>query len=210
MAVVPQQLLGHHPLVAMACAVCTVLADMVLLAHRARQRVGVGHRRHAHVERGVEHGHVGQLGIGGHAVLDDRGLAVVVEGCQRRHLQDLGEHVLRYQGGIVEVPAALHDAVADALDLDVHRGQALQHAIDGGGMVGEERVLHHLLATELGVAEDTAILADALAIALGEHLAGVGIHELILERGAAGVDDQHVHRGPPLGPLGAAPGLVIR
>ena len=52
-------------------------------------------------------------------------------------------------------------------------------------------LLHGLLAG--GLIGKLAVDADALAQALGQHLLGLGIQQLILQGGAAGVDDQNVH-----------------
>ena len=83
-----QDLLGHHPLVAVARTVCAVLAHVILVAHVLGQRVGVGDLGHGHVERGVEDGHVGQLRILLAAIFDCRGLAVIVQRSERGHLKD--------------------------------------------------------------------------------------------------------------------------
>ena len=50
-----------------------------------------------------------------------------------------------------------------------------------------------LLALELGLVGELAVDADALAQALGQQRAGVGIEQLILQGRASCVDDQNIH-----------------
>ena len=45
----------------------------------------------------------------------------------------------------------------------------------------------------LGLVGEFAVDADALAQALGQHLLGLGVEQLILQRGTAGVDNQNIH-----------------
>ena len=60
--------------------------------------------------------------------------------------------------------------------------------MSGHGNVG---LFHRLLA--LGLVGELAVDADALAQALGQHLLGLGVEQLILQRGTAGVDYQNIH-----------------
>jgi hypothetical protein len=62
-------------------------------------------------------------------------------------------------------------------------------------MVGEVDGLLDLLAT-LAVTEDTVFKTDLLAIALGEDLAGLRVHELELEARATRVENEDVHGTP--------------
>ena len=176
-----QDLLGHHPLIAVARAVGTVLAHVVLIAHVLGQRVGVGDLGHGHVERGVEDGHVGQLRILLAAVFDCRGLAVVVQRGERGHLKNLSHDLIVDDRGIIEVPAALNDTVADAIDRKVGLLELLEHASDSRAMIGERDLLGLLGATVLGVAKDAHVRTDTFAVALGENLTGIGIQKLIFK-----------------------------
>ena len=65
--------------------------------------------------------------------------------------------------------------------------------LDGRLVIRQGDVELLLAATHLGVADERAIDADALAVALGKDLVGVDVEQLVLERGAAGVDDENVH-----------------
>ena len=176
-----QDLLGHHPLVAVARTVCAVLAHVVLVAHVLGQRVGVGDLGHGHVERGVEDGHVGQLRILLTTILNRRGLAVVVQRSQGGYLENLGHDLVVDNCGIIEVPAALNDTMSNAINRKVGLLELLEHASDSRAVIGERNLLGLLGATVLGVAKDAHVRSDTLAIALGENLAGIGIQELIFK-----------------------------
>ena len=191
-----QDLLGHHPLVTVARTVRTVLAHVVLVTHVLGQRVGVGDLRHGHVERGVEDSHVGQLRILLTAILNRRGLAVVVQRSKRCNLKDLSHDLIVDDRGIIEVPATLNDTVADAIDRKVGLLELLEHASDSRAMIGKRNILGLLGATVLGVAKDAQLRADTLAVTLGENLAGIGIQKLIFKARAAGVDNKYVHETP--------------
>ena len=176
-----QDLLGHHPLVAVARTVCAVLAHVVLVAHVLGQRVGVGDLGHGHVERGVEDGHVGQLRILLAAIFDCCGLAVIVQRSERGHLKDLSHDLIVDDRGIIEVPAALNDTMPNAINRKVGLLELLEHASDSRAMIGERDLLGLLSATVLGVAKDAHVRSDTLAVALGENLAGIGIQKLIFK-----------------------------
>ena len=176
-----QDLLGHHPLVAVARTVCAVLAHVVLVAHVLGQGVGVGDLGHGHVERGIEDGHVGQLRILLAAILNRRGLAVIVQRGERGHLKNLGHNLVVDDCGIIEVPAALNDTMPNAINRKVGLLKLLEHTSDSRAMIGERDLLGLLGATVLGVAKDAHVRSDTLAVALGENLAGIGIQKLIFK-----------------------------
>ncbi len=105
--------------------------------------------------------------------------------------------------GLVERLAAMHHAVAHSVDL-LHGAddavvlvhQSVQHSLNGLGMGGHGHVngVQHLLALYLGLVGELAVNADALAQALGQQHAGLGVQQLILQRGTARVDNQNIHR----------------
>ena len=181
MATRAQDLLGHHPLVTVARTVRTVLAHVILVTHVLGQGVGVGNLGHGHVERGVEDGHVGQLRILLAAILNRRGLAVIVQRSKRGHLENLSHDLIVDDRGIIEVPATLNDTVADAIDRKVGLLELLEHARNGAAMIGKRDLLGLLGTTVLGVAKDAHIRSDTLAVALGENLAGIGIQKLVFK-----------------------------
>ena len=173
-----------------------VLAHVVLVTHVLGQGVGVGDLGHGHVERRIEDGHVRQLRILLTAVLDCRGLTVVVQRGERCHLEDLSHDLIVDDRGVIEVPATLNDAVTDAVDRKVGLLELLEHARNGRAMVGEGNLLGLLGTTVLGVAKDAHFRADTLAVTLGENLAGIGVQKLIFKARAAGVDNKYVHETP--------------
>ena len=79
------------------------------------------------------------------------------------------------------MPAALNDAMPNAINRKVGLLELLEHASDSRAMIGEGDLLGLLGATVLGVAEDAHVRSDTLAVALGENLAGIGIQKLIFK-----------------------------
>ena len=132
-------------------------------------------------------------------------LAGVVQGGEGGALLERGHDLVGYQHAARELLAAVDDAVADGVNL-VHGAHdavlgAGELVDDGGyglGVAGQGDVLVEdgLIAHKRGVLEVT-VDADALAQALGEELLALHVDELILQRGAAGVDDQNFHFSLP-------------
>ena len=96
--------------------------------------------------------------------------------------------------------AAVQDAVADSVDLVNGLDNAVLR-IDQNGhdrldrflMGGHGDVLFHLLAACGNLVRQTAVQTDTLTQTLGGDVAGVRVHELVLEAGAASIDNQNVH-----------------
>ena len=116
-------------------------------------------------------------------------------------LQSLHDLIGDEHGGI-EGLAAVHHAVTHSVDflhgadhavLGVH--QSIEHGLDGLGMGGHGHIhgVEHFLALYLGLIGELAVDADALAQALGQQDTGLGIEQLVLQRGTACVDDKNVH-----------------
>ena len=97
--------------------------------------------------------------------------------------------------------AAVDDAVADGVDL-VHgadhavlgAGELVDDGGDGLGVRGEGEVLvkNGLAAHQRGVLQ-VPVDADALAQALGQHVPGGRVHQLIFQGRASCVDDENFH-----------------
>ena len=115
---------------------------------------------------------------------------------ERGHLKDLSHDLIVDDRGIIEVPAALNDTMANAINRKVGLLELLEHASDSRAMIGERDLLGLLGATVLGVAKDAHVRTDTFAVALGENLAGIGIQKLIFKARAAGVDNKYVHETP--------------
>ena len=178
----------------------TVAADLVVLVVLVGQGVDIAVGGHGLVEGGVEHGHHGHAGHDLLTGADAGDVGGVVEGGQGDALLNGGHDlVVNAHGGGELLPAVDHP-VAHRVDLGgglndpvLRAQQGVQHGLDGLGMGG-----HGDLKLVLGVlggdlVGQAAVDADALAQALGQHLAGVGVHELILEGRATCVDDQNFH-----------------
>ena len=60
-------------------------------------------------------------------------------------------------------------------------------------MRGHRDILFELLARGDDLVVQTAVQTDTLAQTLGGDVAGVRVHELVLETGTAGIDNQNVH-----------------
>ena len=170
-----------------------VLADVQAVDDVLREGVVVGLGGHVVVEGGVSDDDVADLREHLAADLDNVGLGVVVERGERGDLTDPGEGLVGDNLGLGEVPTALNDAVADAVDGLVNALEDLEDVLDGRLVIRQGNVELLLAAAHLGVADEGAIDADALAVALGVDLASVDVEQLVLERGAACVDDENVH-----------------
>ena len=118
---------------------------------------------------------------------------------KRGDLTDLGERLVGHDGRLGEVPAALDHAVTDATDGLVNGLENVKDVLDGGLVVGKCDLELLLLAAHLLVADERAVDADALAVALGVDLARVDVQKLVLERRATGVDYENVHDSPLAG-----------
>ena len=183
----------------MAGAVEAVAADLVLLIELIRQGIGVGHRGHGLMEGGVKHGDHGGAGHQGLAGADADDVGGVVQGGQVALLNG-GHDLVGDEDGLGELLAAMDHAVTHRVDLlhgadhavlGIHQG--VQNGLDGLGVGGHGHVgvLDGLLAG--GLIGELAVQANALTQALGQDLLSVGVEQLILQRGAAGVDDKNVH-----------------
>ena len=193
---------GGGPLgdVLVAGAVEAVAADLVLLIELIGQGVGVGHGGHGLMEGGVEHGDHGGAGHEGLTGADADDVGGVVQGGQGVALLDGGHDLVGDEDGLGELLAAVDHTVTHRVDLlhgadhavlGVHQG--VQNGLDGLGVGGHGHVgvLDGLLAG--GLIGELAVQADALTQTLGQDLLSVGVEQLVLQRGAAGVDDKNVH-----------------
>ncbi len=111
-----------------------------------------------------------------------------------------GDDLVVDDAGVEEFHAAVQNPVAHGIDLigggddtvhGVHENG--QNRLDGLGVGGHGDILHDLLT--MGVVGQTAVNVDPLAKTLGGHIAGIGVHELVLQTGRAGVDNKNIHSG---------------
>ena len=156
---------------------------------------------HGGMERGVEHHRfrhliAKQVPAGANALH----VGLVVQRRQGDQAFDALDHLFVYQHGLAEQRPALHHAVADGGYLV----QAFQHAVlridqsvldllEGGGMILHIHVLMQLSAVLRFVGEHTRLHADPFTVSLAQHLFGIHIDQLILQRRAACVDYENFH-----------------
>ena len=182
-------------------AVEAVFPDAVLLVVLVGDRVEVGGRRHGVVEGRVEHGDVGHAREDALAGLDAAEVRRVVQRRQRGAFADDVLDLVGDHGRVVELLAAVHDAVADGLDLL----EAVEHAEFGIDqllanhpqrlvVVCDLRLFLEIASVEALVAQVGFAQPDALDDALGADLFFLHGEHGELERGTAGVDDQDVFR----------------
>ena len=151
------------------------------------------------MESGIEDSHLGGLGHDGLAGADAHQVGGVVEGAQGDALLNGRDARVVDDAALREGHAPVEHPVADGSDLVGGGDDALdrvhhdvQHGLDGLGVGGHGDVLLDVLAAGDLVGQ-TAVDADALAQALGEDLAALRLHKLVLQGGAACVDDQNFH-----------------
>ena len=151
------------------------------------------------MEGGVEHGNLGLVGHDGLAGADTHEVGGVVQGAQGDALLNGGDAGVVDEAGLGEGHAAVQDAVAHGVDLiggldhaidRIH--QDVQNGLDGFGMGGHGDIQHNFIAAGDAVVQPS-VDADSLAQALGGHVAGVRVHQLILQRRTACVDNQYIH-----------------
>ena len=186
--------------VAVRGAVEAVAADLILLIVLVGQSIDVALGGHGLMEGGVKHAHHGHTGHDLLAGADAGDVGRIVERGQGDALLQSSHDLVGNEHGGSEFLAAVHHAVTHSVDLGgtldhaVLAGeQGVQHGLNGLGMGGHgdlELILGVLGGDLMGQA---AVDADALTQALGQHLTGGGVHELILEGRAASVDDQNFH-----------------
>ena len=132
-----------------------VLADVKLVHDVAREGVAPCLLGDVVVERGVGHDHVADGGEHLAANLDDVRLGVVVQRRERSDLTDPTQGLVGHDLGLGEVPAALNDAVANALDLCGVKARLvkdLEDVLHGSLVVGQGHLELLLLAAALLVA----------------------------------------------------------
>ncbi|MNR00131.1 hypothetical protein D3C85_1158930 [compost metagenome] len=126
---------------------------------------------------------------------------------QRRQIEetpDLLLHLVRDEDGALERLAAVYDTMADGVDLRDGRQHAMlgmnkyiQHPADGRCMLQYFIYLVKFGFIRCLMNKQRSVHPDALYSALGEHRTIFHIVQLILQRGAARINDKNVHRRSP-------------
>ena len=154
------------------------------------------------MESGVEHADHGHAGHALLAGLDAGDVGGVVERGQGDAVLQSLHDLIGDEDGAGKGLAAVHHAVTHSVDL-LHGAdhavlfihQCVQHGLNGFGVGGHGHIhsVQGLLALHLGLVGELAVDADALAQALGQQHAGLGVEQLILQGRTACVDDENVH-----------------
>ena len=177
-----------------------IAANLILLIVLIGKGVHIGLSGHGLVKRGVENRHHRSVRHKCLTCLDSDNIGGVVEGGQGVALLNGSHDLPGDENRLGKLLSAMDHPVTHSVDLLhgaddavvlVHQG--IQHSLDGlvvGGH-GHVGLLNRLLP--LGLIGKFAVNADALAQALGQHLLGFRIEQLILQRGTAGVDYQNIH-----------------
>ena len=173
---------------------------MVVFVILGGDGVAIGLRRHGHMERGVEHGDLWRAGHDLLAGFDAHEVGRVVQRAERNAVADGLLAGLVNDAGLNELVAAVQDAVTDGVDLADGLDNAIfridqngQHGFDGFGVAGHGNLAHDFDVLCGNLVRQATVKIDTLAQTLGKDLAGLGVHELILERGTACVDNENVH-----------------
>lgn len=176
-----------------------VAADAVLTRHLGVDRVGVRGLGERLEERGVEDGHVGDVGEQRPRHLDAAHVTRVVQRCERDEPADVLDDGVVDHDGAREQAAALDDAVADGHDVRVLEarpllGEQVEHDAQRRTVVRHVDRALRLAARDL-VGHRALGRADLLDDARGHGLAADGVDQLVLDRRGAGVDDEDARGG---------------
>lgn len=177
----------------------TVTAHFVLRVETVRNRIDVALGGNGLVEGRVKHA---DHGFAGHCLLAGANAGDVCGVMQGRE----GDAVLQRFHDILidddrpgECFACVHHAVADGIDL-IHTGnhavmlirQKSQHLLHCRAVIGEGHIgIINILIR--GCMLDMSANPDSLTQTLGKHLAGIGIHQLILQGRATCINNQYFH-----------------
>jgi hypothetical protein len=164
-----------------------VAADSVVGVELVGNGVAPGVLGQAAVECGVEHGHLRHVRPFLRDGADAEHVGGVVQRRQRVEPFDGTGDLVVDQHGLAEPLAAVHHPVPHRVQLPVpqHLMDGRVHLLEGFGVVCRA---HHLAVALAAVGH-----ADPLDQPLGEHGALGDVAHLVLERGRAGVDDEHEH-----------------
>ncbi len=189
-------------------AVEAVFAQAVLHVPLVGHGVEEGLGRHGLVESGVEDGDLRGVREEFLGDVDAHEVGRIVQGAEGEEIADGGLDLGIHADGVAVDFTAVQDAVAHALDFgrvaeDALFGVGQQrddagHALVVGGEVFFFDELEFLAGGEFLVDDPALGRADLFDEAGGEEGAMVDVfevHELVLDRGAAGVDDEDFHDG---------------
>ena len=177
-----------------------VAAQMVFGVILGGNGIAVCLRGHGHMERGVEHGDLRLARHGLFACFNAHEVGGIVQRAEGDAVADGLLAGLVDDAAFNKLVAAMQNTMADSVDL-IDGFDHTVFRIDQNGHNGLDRllvrrhrnVLFILLAAGRDLVGQTAVQTDALTQPLGGDVAGVRVHELVLEAGAASIDNQNVH-----------------
>jgi hypothetical protein len=183
--------------IAVARAMESVAADLVLVIELARQTVHVGGRRHGLVEGCIEHRDIRCPGHELHRFVDADEVRRIVQRGQFDVLLDRREHgrIDDHRGG--ELFAAMDDAVSDGGDFrniaqypefPVHEG--FGDVCHGSSVVGHGFFEPHSAFRRI-LGEEAAAFSDSFDDTSPETCAAGHAEHFVLERRAAAVEDEY-------------------
>ena len=155
-----------------------IAPDPIRLSKITRNRVRRGRRRQGIEEGGIEDRNMRYVELCARGLNARHGARIVKWG-ERNQILDLIQHVVIDDRRIGEVRPTMHDSVSDGpqahgIKINTLGSKIFLHGLHGRRMIGS-------WATRL---------TDPLDDTLGLHLSRLRHHELVLERGGAGVQDQ--------------------
>ena len=180
-----------------------VAADAVLVVIFIRKRIHVGVRRHRLVEGRIEGDDLRDRRQDRLDGMDAEQVGRVVERGEFRAVGDLVQHVLVHKGAAGEEIAALDDAVADRLDVleglqnaGLRVGEGVEDELHADLVVGNRQVDDLFFPARRRILENTHRKADLFDDTLRDDIIKVVIlhvQQLVLDRGAAAVDNKDDH-----------------
>ena len=181
-------------------AVEAVAADAVLLIVLVRQCIHIGVVGHRLVEAGVEHSYLGYAGHHSLASADTGQVVGIVQRSELAALFDGCNNVFVYDNGAGELLTAVENAMSYCGDLRqgfdhtvLGRYESVQNQLNRLFVVSHLDVYLVIITAVCLELEITACDTDTVAHTLGDHFFGSHIDQLILDRGAAGIDNENLH-----------------
>ena len=189
---------------AVGSTVEAVLSDVQLFVALIGQTVHECLFRHGGMERGIENDYL-RSSSGNDLLAGSQceRVRVIMYGSQFRQVVYLLDNLVCNECCLAEYLSALYYSVANSGDL--------AHAVDDLALacgeyfnklfksfgVGRECAVGLYLSSVEGGVLDVAVNADTVTVSLGDNALVLHVDELVLQRGAAGVDNKNLHDDNP-------------
>ena len=195
-----QHFSGTQGYVTVGGTVEAVAADAVLLIVLIGQRIHICVVGHGLVEAGVEHSYLGHAGHHSLASADTGQVVRIVERTKFAALFDGCNNIFVHDHGTGELLTTVENAMSycgdfrQGLDHTVlGRYEGVQNQLNSLFVVSHLDIQLVILTAVCLELEVTASDTDTVAHTLSDHLFGSHIDQLILDRGASGVDNKNLH-----------------